>query len=150
MSEKLPTLTVYANAITLSTAKSELADIRLAGGRTLKDRGKAIMPVKRDMLLMPAETADLVLDACEMLFAAILSFEGGLLAKRAAVDAVSLVEARMQAGEAEGIVTALFYGPTAALLVLAAERAPIAFYAMAQAAPGLKIIDRLKVAKNRH
>lgn len=128
--------------IVYNNAKAELEEILDAGARALKPAGHAILPIKRDMLRLTDDDASLVLDACNLLFAAILSYEGAQWAIKTATDAIALVTARMEAAKAEGVVNALFYGSTAPLLLTAMDHAPIAFYAMAEASPGLHIIDR--------
>jgi hypothetical protein len=129
-------LTPYA------TAKAELEEILDAGARSLRGPGLDLLPIKRSMLRVNDATAGLVLDACNLLFAAILAYEGALWDVKAAPDAVSLVSARLECGRAEGVVNALFFGPTRDLLLLAMDHAPIAFYAMAEASPDLRIIAR--------
>lgn len=130
--------------IVYNEARAELTEILDAGARALKGPGLELMPIKREMLLLSPDNADLVLDACNLLFAAILSYEGALWDIEQASDAISLVSARLEAGKAEGVTNALFHGSTAALLLTAMDRAPIAFYAMAEASPALRIIDRCK------
>ena len=128
--------------VVFDAARRELTDILDAGARGLKGPGLDLMPVKREMLLLPTDQADLVLDACNLLFAAILSYEGAQWDIEHSPDAVSLVSARIEAGRARGVIEALFFGPTAGLLLTALDRAPIAFYALAEASPDLRIIDR--------
>jgi hypothetical protein len=133
-----------ANELTLyHEARNELSDILDAGARALKQPGLDLMPIKREMLRLPADQADLVLDALNLLFAAVLSYEGAQWQIKTASNAVDLVTARIEAGRATGVVESLFYGPTYHLLHIAMDRAPIAFYALAQSAPDLHIIDRL-------
>lgn len=125
-------------------ARNELREIMNAGAHTLKPAGQSLMPIKREMLhTLGDDQAALVLEACELLFAAILTYEAAQWAAKSSRDAFELVAARIEAGKAEGIVHALFYGPTNRLLWEAMDNAPIAFYALAQASPTLKIIDRL-------
>jgi len=95
-------LTPYA------TAKAELEEILDAGARSLRGPGLDLLPIKRSMLRTDDRTAGLVLDACNLLFAAILAYEGALWDVKAAPDAVSLVSARLECGRAEGVVNALF------------------------------------------
>ena len=128
-------LTIY------HAARSELQQILDAGAKALKQPGLALMPVKREMLHMTDPQADLVLDACNLLFAACLSYEGAQWNINQAQDAVSLVNARLEAGRAKGVVEALFYGECFALLWAAMDRAPIAFYALSEASPDLRIIE---------
>jgi hypothetical protein len=123
-------------------AQSEMTEILDAGARSLKQPGLDLLPVKREMLRLPHDHASLVLDACNLLFAAILSYEDAVWGSENARDALALVSARIEAGRARGVVEALFFGPTAQLLLTAMDRAPIAFYAMSEASPDLKIIDR--------
>lgn len=132
--------------IVYNQAKAELQEILDAGARALKPAGSELMPIKREMLQLPADHADLVLDACNLLFAAILAFEAAQWTISHPTNPVELVKARIEAGRAEGVVNALFYGPTASLLLCAMDRAPIAFYAMSTAAPDLHIIDRCQRA----
>jgi hypothetical protein len=127
-------------------AREELEEIMEAGARALRQPGLALLPVKRHMLGLPDHEADLILDACNLLFASILSYESSIWEQKHATDAINLVESRIRAGTAEGVTNALFHGPTAHLLLEAMNRAPIAFYAMSQAAPNLHIIDRCKLA----
>jgi hypothetical protein len=130
---------------------NEITEIRMAGAHNLKAPGRDLQPVKRDMLhmLTPAH-ADAVLEACDLLFAALLAYEGGKFREHKATDAVTLVEARLEAGQAEGVVTALFHGQLGALLLTAAEAAPIAFYGLTKASPGLAILDRVNRWKSRN
>jgi len=125
-------------------ARNELQDILDAGAKALKGPGLELMPVKRDMLRLDGPTSDLVLDACNLLFAACLSYESAQWSIKHATNAVELVTARIEAGRATGVVESLFFGPTINLLWLAMDRAPIAFYALSESAPNLRIIDRLQ------
>jgi hypothetical protein len=130
-------------------ARFELLEIASAGAKGLKQPARELMPIKREMLDMNDHAAELVLDACYMLFAAILSYEGALMTQRKAKrhdDAVTLVQARIEAGRAEGVVCSLFYGPCAQLILEAMNRAPIAFNGLAKGSPKLKIIDRCQLA----
>jgi hypothetical protein len=146
-------MTVYLPAIansvnSLPATKFELHLIG-ANARGLKSEGRELMPVKADMLhALPEELHGPVLEACELLFAAVLAHVDASLRIPRAKHAPELVKARMQAAQATGTVCSLFHGLTAPLLVLAMECAPIAFYAMAEAAPDLRIIDRV-TAKQR-
>ena len=134
--------------VVYSQAQLEISDIMQAGGKGLKQPGLDMQPVKRDMLRLPDEQCDMILAACNLLFAAALEYENGLWAQDHAKDPVSLVQARMQAGRAEGVVEALFHGPCAQLLYIALDRAPIAYYELSKSAPELHIIDRTyKAAK---
>lgn len=139
-------LTVTAKAASVNVAETR-AELNLIGAnaRNLSRDGSKLQPVKPDMLGVGVPVADIV-DACELLFACVLAYEGAMAALARASDAVATVKARMEAGRAEGTVCALFHGPTAMLLYLAMDRAPIAFYELASASPGLKIIDRLHQA----
>jgi hypothetical protein len=132
------------SVIIYDQAKNELSEILDAGARALKGPGLQLLPVKREMLHLPDDQCDLILDTLNLLFAAILSYEGALWAIDNAEDAISLVSARIDAGRAQGVVEALFYGPTRHLILTAHDRAPIAFYAMALASPTLHIIDRCR------
>lgn len=127
--------------IVYNEARAELTEILDAGARALKTPGLALMPVKREMLNNSVNT-DLIMDACNLLFAAILAYEGALWDVDRAENAIELVSARLEAGKAEGVVNALFHGYCAPLLLTALDRAPIAFYAMAEASPALNIIAR--------
>jgi hypothetical protein len=129
-------------------ARNELQDILDAGAKALKGPGLDLMPIKRDMLRLDDATADLVLDACNLLFAACLSYEGAQWQIKTATNAVELVTARIDAGRAIGVVESLFYGPTRDLIWLAMDRAPIAFYALSEASPALRIIERLRGPAN--
>ena len=127
-------LTIYHEA------RSELQEILDAGAKALKQPGIELMPVKSDMLRHP-ETG-LIIDACNLLFAACLSYEGAQWTIDRASNPVELVQARIEAGRAMGVVESLFFGPTAALLLTAMDQAPIAFYALSQSSPDLRIIER--------
>lgn len=144
----MQTLPAIANLVnTLPQTKFELHMIG-ANARGLSTEGRDLMPIKPDMLAhLPADVVAPCMEACQLLFAAILVFEGAVIDGGKAVDALSVVTARMNAARAEGTVAALFKGPTAELLFVVCEAAPIAFYAMASAAPKLRIIDRLKSIK---
>jgi len=131
-----------SSIIVYDAARNELAEIMAAGGQRLRLPGLALLPIKRHML--HPFTADLILEACQMLFAAILTFEHSKWMEAHSNNALDLIEARISAGTAEGVVCALFHGPTARLLLDAMDQAPIAFYAMSEASPKLKIIDRCK------
>lgn len=140
MTRQLQTTQPYTLA--LSAVKHEITQIREKGARVLKQPGRDMMPVKRDMLLLPDDEAALVLETCELLFAASLAFEDARIRERKAADAVSLAEARMTAGIAEGTVLALFYGPTVHCILMASNMAPIAFYALSAVSPKLQIIAK--------
>jgi hypothetical protein len=131
-----------------SAARAELNEILDAGARALKGPGLELLPIKRDMLRLTGDQCDLILDACNLLFAAEISYEAALWASRNASDPIQLVAARIEAGKAEGVVNALFFGPTAELLLTAMNHAPIAFYAMSEASPNLHIIQRCQNALN--
>jgi hypothetical protein len=136
--------------VIFDSARTELLEITQAGAKGLLQPGIDLMPVKREMLIgLDADRASLVLDACYLLFAAILSYEGALMQiKRARRndDAITLVQARIEAGRAEGVVCSLFYGPCAVLILEAMDRAPIAFNGLSKGSPKLKIIDRCQLA----
>jgi hypothetical protein len=142
VNEVVPVLFTGKFDLTLREARTELTDILDAGAYALKQPGLELLPVKRDMLRLPTAEADLILDALNLLFAAILAYEGAQWAIKSATDAITLVSHRIDAGRALGVVEALFYGPTRELILIALDRAPIAFYALAQASPDLHIIDR--------
>jgi hypothetical protein len=131
------------------SARNEMTEILDAGARSLKQPGLDLLPIKREMLRLPDDVADLVLDACNMLFAAILAYEAAQWDIQHPANAVSLVTSRIEAGRACGVVEALFFGPTAQLLLTAMDRAPIAFYAMSEASPQLHIIDRCNRALSK-
>jgi hypothetical protein len=124
-------------------ARTELQQILDAGAKALKQPGLELMPIKREMLALPTDAADLVLDACNLLFAACLSYEGAQWTIDRASDPIQLVQSRIEQGRALGVVESLFYGPTFALILAARDRAPIAFYALAKSSPALRIIDRV-------
>jgi hypothetical protein len=128
--------------IPYTEAQLELQQILDAGARALKQAGLELMPIKREMLQLPDDRANLVLDACNLLFAACLSYENAQWQIKTATDAVGLVSARIEAGRAIGVVESLFFGPTRQLLLTAMDRAPIAFYALSESAPNLRIINR--------
>jgi hypothetical protein len=130
--------------IPFDSARQELQDILDAGAKALKPAGLELMPIKRDMLRLDGPTADLILDACNLLFAAALSYEGAQWRIKTATSAIDLVSARMEAGRALGVVESLYFGPTRALLAIAMDRAPIAYYALSEASPALNIIERTK------
>jgi hypothetical protein len=135
------TLPVVYNA-----ARYELEEILNAGARSLKPAGLTLLPIKREMLGLADELADLVLDACNLLFAACISYENAQWNISHAHNALELITARIEAGRADGVVRSLFHGPTTDLLLLAMNRAPIAFYAMTETAPNLHIIEKCKNA----
>jgi hypothetical protein len=128
--------------VIFSNAASELIEISNAGAKALKALGMDMQPVKREMLKLNDAEADLVLTACNMLFAALLEYEGGLWEEKHAKHAVALVTARVAAGRANAVIESLFFGPTARLLWLALDRAPIAYSGLAAASPSQNIIDR--------
>lgn len=142
VNEVVPVLFTGKFDLALREARTELTDILDAGAYALKQPGLELLPVKRDMLRLPDHEVDLILDALNLLFAAILAYEGAQWAIKSATDAITLVSHRIDAGRALGVVEALFYGPTRELILIALDRAPIAFYALAQASPDLHIIDR--------
>lgn len=124
-------------------ARSELSEILDAGARALKPAGIELLPIKREMLHgLDLNQQDLVLDALNLLFAAMLSYEAAQWEINHAGNALQLVKGRMEAGRAMGVVEALFYGPTRELFATALDRAPIAYYALSEASPDLKLIDR--------
>jgi hypothetical protein len=136
----------------INEARSELQAILDAGAKALKQPGIELMPIKREMLALPDDATDLILDACNLLFAACLSYEGAQWTIDRADNPVELVSARIEQGRSIGVVESLFYGPTAALLLAAHDRAPIAFFALAKSSPDLRIIDRVshKLIPHRH
>jgi hypothetical protein len=138
----VPVLFTGKFEIAFREARNELRDILDAGARSLKLPGLDLLPIKREMLRLPPDQADLILDACNLLFAAVLSYESAQWEINHAPNAIELVKARIEAGRAMGVIEALFFGPTAELLLTAMDRAPIAFYALSEASPDLRIIDR--------
>ncbi len=112
----------------------------MAGAKALKAPGMELQPVKVEML--PADCAELVVQACDMLFAALLEYEGGLWGEKHAKDAVGLVTARVATGRANAVIESLFFGPTSHLFWIALDRAPIAYCGLAAASPAQNIIDR--------
>ncbi len=133
--------------VIFNTARTELIEISDAGAKALKQPGMELQPVKRDML--PDDCADLVVQACDMLFAALLEYEGGLWAEKRAKDAVGLVTARVATGRAGAVIESLFWhkGTVAHLLWIALDRAPIAYSGLAAASPSQNIIDRTYAVK---
>jgi hypothetical protein len=142
--ELVPGLFTGKFELRIYEARNELQEILDAGARGLKGPGLELMPIKREMLRLDNPTADLVLDACNLLFAAVLSYEAAQWNINHATDALSLVNARLEMGRARGVVEALFYGECYNLLFTAQDRAPIAFYALSEISPALHIIDRFK------
>jgi hypothetical protein len=140
--DNVPVLFTGKFEIAYHKARNELNDILDAGAKTLKLPGLDLLPIKREMLRLPDHEADLILDACNLLFAAILSYEASQWDIANAPNAIELVKARIEAGRAKGVVESLFFGPTASLLLTAMDHAPIAFYALSEASPDLAIIDR--------
>ena len=135
--------------IIFDNARNELTEISDAGAKALKQPGMDLQPVKREMLLLPDVQADLVVTACNMLFAACLEYEGGLWGQKRAADAIGLVTARVAAGRANAVIESLFFGPCAALLYIALDRAPIAYSGLAAASPSQNIIDRTYAANKQ-
>ncbi len=123
-----------------NNARTELIEISTAGAKALKQPGMELQPVKIEML--PADCAALVVQACDMLFAALLEYEGGLWAEKRAKDAVGLVTARIMTGRANAVIESLFFGTCGRLLYIALDRAPIAYSGLAAASPSQNIIDR--------
>jgi hypothetical protein len=131
-------------------AQNEIAEIMQAGAKALKMPGLELQPVKHDMLQLPDDQADAVVTACNLLFAACIEYENGLWHQDTAKDPISLVQARMQSGRAQGVIEALFHGPCGYLLFLALDRAPIAYYELSEASPNMHIIDRTYKAAKMH
>jgi hypothetical protein len=128
-------------------ARTELQQILDAGARALKPAGLELMPIKREMLIgLLDHERDLIMDCLNLLFASCLSYEGAQWAIDHAANPIDLVTARLEAGRAEGVVQALFFGPTVQLILYAMHAAPIAFYALSETAPNLHLIDRCKLA----
>lgn len=135
--------------IVYNAAKSELEEILDAGARALRPAGLDLLPIKRAMLkAFPLEQQNLILDACNLLFAAVLAHENALWQIGHASNPLDLVAARLEAGKARGVVHALFYGQCAPLLVAAMNHAPIAFYAISEASPTLDIVGRVNRTLN--
>ena len=131
-------------------ARNELRDILAAGAKGLKLPGIELQPVKREMLHLADIDADLVLECCNLLFAACLTYEGAQWTIDRAANPIELVAARIEAGRALGVVESLFHGPTRGLLWSAMDRAPIAFYALARASPDLRIVERVNAVSIPH
>ncbi len=144
--------------IIFDNARNELVEISDAGAKALKQPGMDLQPVKREMLTGPhpetgivlhEDIPQLVVQACNMLFAACLEYEGGLWGQKRAADAIGLVTARVAAGRANAVIESLFFGPCAALLYIALDRAPIAYSGLAAASPSQNIIDRTYAANKQ-
>ncbi len=131
-------------------SKQEIFEIMQAGGRGLKPPGHALQPVTAAMLRLPDDQANMIVQTCDLLFAACLVYEQAQFDIEAARDGITLVTARIKAGQAEGVVEALFHGPTAQLLWLALDRASIAYYALSKASPSLDVINRTYAAQQRY
>lgn len=123
-------------------SKQEILEIMQSGGKGLKPAGQAIQPVTAALLRLPDDQADMIVQTCDLLFSAVLSYEQAQFDIDAARDGITLVTARMKAGRALGIVEALFHGPTARLLYIALDRAPIAYFELSEGSPALNIIKR--------
>ncbi len=133
-------------------SQSEITEIMQSGAKALKLAGMELQPIKREMLKLPDDQASAIVQTCDLLFAAVLSYENAQFTIAAARDAITIVQGRLAAGTAKGVVEALFHGPTAVLLWMALDRAPIAYYALSEASPDLDIIKRTydaNSAKNR-
>jgi hypothetical protein len=122
------------------------AELNLIGAnaRGLRGPGRELLPLKEDMLmgLPPVERAA-VLEAVELLFAAVLQFVDAQIREQQAIDAVGVVAARIDKGQADGTVTALVRGSTRDLFIVACEQAPIAMHAIIETSPELAIRQRL-------
>ena len=115
-----------------------------ANARGLKGPGKELLPLKRDMLAaLPDDAACMVLEAVELLFAACLQFVDAQLLEKDAFDAITLVKARIDRGQADGTIRALLHGPTKQLIQIACQHAPIAMHSIIQICPELALRDRL-------
>jgi|SRR5579859_984222 len=135
-------LTVAAN---VASIRSELNLIG-ANARGLKGLGRELLPLKPDMLGLPPAEAAIVMDAVELLFAAILQYVDSQLAERAGTDqqdSIAIVKARIDNGQADGTIRALLHGPTKTLLQVACEHAPIAMHSIISVCPELNLRDRL-------
>ncbi len=128
-------------------SQAEIAEIMQSGGRGLKPAGKAIQPVTAALLRLPDDLAATIVQTCDLLLSACLVYEQAQFDIEAAQDGTTLVTARMQAGRALGVVEALFHGPTAQLLYIALDRAPIAYFELSEGSPALNIIKRTYDAK---
>jgi hypothetical protein len=123
-------------------SKQEILEIIQSGGKGLKPAGQAIQPVTEALLRLPDDQAATIVQTCDLLFSAVLSYEQAQFDIDAARDGITLVTARMKAGRALGVVEALFHGPTAQLLYIALDRAPIAYFELSEGSPALNIIKR--------
>ena len=138
--------------VTLDTVNTRQELILIGSkARGLSKPGKELMPVKIEMLrgLAPWE-AQIVMEACELLFAAILQFVDSELKEQRAADAIAVVQARLERGQADGTIRALLHGPTRHALLVAAKLAPIAFHAIMQISPELQVKDRLEGVAGMH
>src|SRR6478609_169062 len=93
-------------------SKQEILEIMQSGGKGLKPAGQAIQPVTAALLRLPDDQSTTIVQTCDLLFSAVLSYEQAQFDIDAARDGITLVTARMKAGRALGIVEALFHGPT--------------------------------------
>ena len=141
-SELIISGTVNLSPALVNSAASELLEITEAGAKALAPLGANVQPVKADMLRLPDDQAQIIVETCNMLFAALCEYENGLWMEANAKDPMALVTARVNAGRADAVIEALFYGPTAALLWMALDRAPIAYCGLAKASPSQNIINR--------
>jgi len=121
-------------------AASELLEIKDAGAKSLKPPGMDLQPVKADMLRLPEYEAGLVIDACDLLFAACFEYEDGLWGIQYAKSPVELIKSRITTGRADAVIKSLFHGPTKRLLWEALDRAPIAYSGLAAISPSQNII----------
>lgn len=142
------------NTITLSHSlvniQTELRQIG-SNARKLSDKGRAILPLKPRMLgSLPPWERDVVMDTVEILFAAILRFVDAQIAEQRANDAVDVVAARLERGEADGTCSALICGSARPVLLLAARIAPIAMHAIIETAPELDLKERLLSASPQY
>ena len=148
-SELIISDTVNLSPALVNSAAIELSEIIEAGAKSLAPVGLDVQPVKADMLRLPDDQAQIIVQTCNLLFAALCEYENGLWAEQHAKDPMSLVTARINAGRANAVIEALFYGPTAALLWMAMDRAPIAYSGLAKASPSQHIIDRTYGVKRK-
>lgn len=126
----------------ITEAASELLEIKEAGARELKPAGMDLQPVKPYMLRLPEHETALVIEACDMLFAALFEYEDGLWVSENAKSSVELVKGRITTGRADAVIKSLFHGPTHRLLWLACDRAPIAYSGLAAASPTQQVLAR--------
>jgi hypothetical protein len=111
----------------------------------LNNAGRHLMPLKPEMLYrLDPETARDAYEATCLLFSACMKYVDAQLAeRRARLNTVALVKARINKGLAEGAAVALCSGASRHLLITACHAAPIPMNAIANVAPGLFIKARI-------